>query len=86
MTARRIKHARALAKREEFMKTVHQGNFNVLRKVRDQREEERKKADEDNKKRKIEKSKRLAVQNNENVQKHKPLSIEQRNKINKKES
>lgn len=60
MTARKIKHARALAKREEFMKTVKEGDLKVLNAVRDQRAEHERKLAAEAKERKIEKSKRLA--------------------------
>lgn len=63
MTARRIKHARALARREEFFQNVKEGNLKVLNKVRDQRAEEER---ENAKKRKdaaVEKSERLAAAN-----------------------
>jgi len=60
MTARKIKHARMLAKREEFFKTVKQGNLEILNKVRDQRAQEAKRQQEELKQKKIDKSKRLA--------------------------
>lgn len=63
MASRKVKHARALAKREEWFKTVHEGNFNVLSKVRSQREQEAAEAKKKEKDQKIEKSKRLAQQN-----------------------
>jgi len=63
MTARKIKHARALEKREKFMTTVKEGNLAVLNKVRDQRAEEQKRLQEELKQQKIEKSKRLAAAN-----------------------
>jgi hypothetical protein len=60
MATRKVKHARALAKREEFFKTVHQGNQEHLRKVQMQRDEQAKREAEERKQQKIEKSKRLA--------------------------
>ena len=63
MTARKIKHARALAKREEYMRTVKEGNLDVLRKAHSQREQEQKRAEQQAKDRKMDKSKRLANAN-----------------------
>lgn len=60
MTARKIKHARALEKREKFMTTVKEGNLKILDKVRDLRAEEEKRQAEELKQKKIEKAKRLA--------------------------
>lgn len=60
MTSRKIKHARALAKREEFLKTVKEGNQDWLKKAQQERIEQRKKAEEQRKERAIAKSKRLA--------------------------
>ena len=60
MTARKIKHARALEKREKFMLTVKEGNLKILDKVRDLRAEEEKRKAEELKQQKIEKAKRLA--------------------------
>jgi hypothetical protein len=87
MTARKIKHQRALEKREMFMTTVKEGNLDVLNKVRNQREEEAKRAQEELKKKKIVKSKELAQKNG--VAKkptHKPLPKQARKKINGKKN
>ena len=74
MTARKIKHARALERREEFFRTVKEGNYEVLRKVQSQREQEQKKQE---KERKMEKSKRLA-------QTHKAKSDKKEKKVESK--
>ena len=60
MATRKVKHERAMQKREEFFKTVHQGNQEHLRKVIAQRQEEQRREEEKRKEQKIEKSKRLA--------------------------
>lgn len=62
MTPRKVKHERMLKKRQEFFRTVKEGNLDVLTKVHDHRAEERKKTDKDTKDKKIEKSKKLAKQ------------------------
>lgn len=87
MTARKIKHQRALEKREKFMTTVKEGNFNVLSKVRDQRAEEEKRAKEALKQKKIEKSKELAKKNGVISKRpaHKPMPKQARKKINSKQ-
>jgi len=85
MTARRIKHQRALEKREKFMTTVKEGNHEVLNKVRDLREEERKRLEKEFKDKKIAKSKELSRKNG--VAKkptHMPLPKQTRKKINGK--
>lgn len=64
MTARKIKHARALEKREKFMTTVHQGNQDVLKKAQTMRIAEQKAAADAAKQRKINTSKRLAKAHN----------------------
>ena len=89
MTARKIKHARMLKHREDFFRTVKEGNLTVLNKVRDQRAEEEKRAAEALKKKKIEKSKELAAQNGATPVKkaapsHKPMPKQARKKINGK--
>lgn len=85
MTARKIKHQRALEKREKFMTTVKEGNLTVLDKVRDQRAEEEKRAQEALKQKKIEKSKELARKNGAvKTPSHKPMPKQARKKINGK--
>jgi hypothetical protein len=86
MTARKIKHQRALEKREKYMTTVKEGNLTVLNKVRDQRADEEKRAQEALKQKKIQKSKELARQNGvaKKVPTHKPLPKQARKKINGK--
>lgn len=63
MTSRKIKHARMLEHRAEFFRNVKEGNYNVLSKVRSQREAEEQKAAQELKDKKVEKSKRLAKAN-----------------------
>lgn len=64
MATRKVKHARALAKREEFFSTLKQGNQEVLRKVQMQRDEQARREAEERKENKIKKSKRLAKAHN----------------------
>jgi hypothetical protein len=61
MATRKVKHAEALARRELFFQTVHQGNQDWLKTAQTQRLEEQKKAEEQRKERAIAKSKRLAA-------------------------
>lgn len=82
MTARRVKHAKALEKREAFMKTVHEGNYDVLSKVRSQRENEEKKAQEELKAKKMEKSRQLARKNNATPKKNPPVDFKMRKRAN----
>ena len=85
MTAKRIKRERMRQKHEQFMLTVKEGNLSVLNKVRDQREEERKRAEKELKDKKIAKSKQLAAQNGATPKNaHKPMPKKARKAINKK--
>lgn len=68
------------------MTTVKEGNLAVLNKVRDQRADEEKRAQEELKKKKIERSKDLARKNGvAKTPSHKPMPKQARKKINKKE-
>lgn len=60
MATRKVKHQRALEKREAFLKTVHQGNQDWLKSAQTDRIEKQKEAEKAAMERKKAKSKRLA--------------------------
>lgn len=63
MATRKVKHARAMEKRELFFKTIHQGNQNWLKSAQTQRNEERQKSEALAKEKKAQKSRQLAKAN-----------------------
>lgn len=60
MATRKVKHQRALEKRERWLTTIHQGNQDFLKKEQTRRNEEKAQREKEARDRKIAKSKKLA--------------------------